>query len=151
MTPGHPPFLLPPARAQDRQLQGRGRRRGGFLPLPPGHLRPARYDQPGLPTHLCRREGPGQHLVKVSPLSVPRLLVENHFADRHFLLVAGDITTQPNQDRQVMPMDSLFIPYIYNFTAIGFYNKAATLESSSILIYSQSMAGLYTQFVRMPS
>jgi hypothetical protein len=31
------------------------------------------------------------------------------------------------------------------FHAIGFYNEADTLESSSILIYSQAMAGLYTQ------
>jgi len=31
------------------------------------------------------------------------------------------------------------------FCAIGFYNEADTLKSSSILMYSQSMAGLYAQ------
>ncbi len=34
------------------------------------------------------------------------------------------------------------------FCAIGFFNEAATLESSSILIYSQLQVGLYTQLVR---
>ena len=32
------------------------------------------------------------------------------------------------------------------FLAIEFYNEADTLESSSILIYSQSKAGLCTQW-----
>jgi len=31
--------------------------------------------------------------------------------------------------------------------AIGFFNEADTLESSSILIYSESMTGLYTQWI----
>jgi hypothetical protein len=30
------------------------------------------------------------------------------------------------------------------FCAVGFFNEADTLESSSILIYLQSMAGFYT-------
>jgi len=36
-------------------------------------------------------------------------------------------------------------PSLIFFCAIGFYNEADTLESSSMLIYSQSVAGLYTQ------
>ncbi len=31
------------------------------------------------------------------------------------------------------------------FVQMGFFNEADTLESSSILIYSQSMVGLHTQ------
>jgi hypothetical protein len=31
------------------------------------------------------------------------------------------------------------------FCVIGFYNEADTVESSSILIYSKSKLGLYTQ------
>jgi hypothetical protein len=33
---------------------------------------------------------------------------------------------------------------LYKFHAIEFFNEADTLEFSSILIYSQSKAGLYT-------
>jgi hypothetical protein len=33
----------------------------------------------------------------------------------------------------------------YNFCAIGVFNEADTLESSSILIYSQLQTGLYIQ------
>jgi len=33
----------------------------------------------------------------------------------------------------------------YNFCAIGFFNEADTLESSSILIYLKSWASLYTE------
>jgi hypothetical protein len=32
------------------------------------------------------------------------------------------------------------------FHAIGFFNEADTLETSSVLFYSQSMSGLYTQW-----
>jgi hypothetical protein len=34
---------------------------------------------------------------------------------------------------------------LINFRAIEFFNEADTLESSSILIYSELHAGLYTQ------
>ncbi len=34
---------------------------------------------------------------------------------------------------------------IKSFCTIGVFNEADTLESSSILIYSQSMTGLYSQ------
>jgi hypothetical protein len=33
------------------------------------------------------------------------------------------------------------------FRAIGFFNEADTLESSSMLIYSELQAGLYTRWI----
>jgi hypothetical protein len=38
----------------------------------------------------------------------------------------------------------MFLPLQMNVCAIGFFNEADTLESSSILTYSHSKAGLYT-------
>jgi hypothetical protein len=35
---------------------------------------------------------------------------------------------------------------VHKFRAIGFFNEADTLESSSILIYSELQTGLYTQW-----
>jgi hypothetical protein len=35
----------------------------------------------------------------------------------------------------------------FHFRAVGFFNEADMLESSSILIYSELTAGLYTQWI----
>ncbi len=57
------------------------------------------------------------------------------------LLVSVDLISGNNETFLVH-----FITYqLKDFRAIGFFNEADTLEFSSILIYSQSMAGLYTQ------
>ena len=63
--PGHAAFILPPSRAKDGQLQGRGRRRRGLLPLTPGRLNAARNHQPDVQDDLCSRESPRQCTVKV--------------------------------------------------------------------------------------
>jgi hypothetical protein len=39
------------------------------------------------------------------------------------------------------------VSLIFCFEEIGFYNEANTLESNSILIYSELRAGLYTQWI----
>ena len=51
-----------------------------------------------------------------------------------------------NEHKAMDESKQLFVSII--FGAIGFYNEANTLEYSSILIYSQSIARLYTQRVR---
>ncbi len=55
------------------------------------------------------------------------------------ILLVVELTKEPWEEQ--LPMWSLM------FCAIGFFNEADTLGSSSILIYSKLLMGLYTQII----
>jgi hypothetical protein len=55
----------------------------------------------------------------------------------------NNVLSNEHKARLMDESKQLFVSII--FGAIGFYNEANTLESCSILTYSQSIAGLYTQ------
>jgi len=73
-----------------------------------------------------------------------------HLVCRHF--VYGHLVNYQSH----LVINKSFIPQLlfglkcfiyFTFRTIGFFNEADTLESSSILIYSELQTGLYTQWV----
>ncbi len=62
--------------------------------------------------------------------------------------VDSTIINQKCQKQVHKPFSEVFTQAIIQFCAVGFFNEADTLESSSLLIYTEIQTDLYTQLVQ---